>query len=64
VIGSTLIVYPAAYMPVYAVESGAKLVIINLSSTPMDKQAIVLIRAKAGEAMSRIIKRVMEKVSS
>ncbi len=56
VIGSTLIVYPAAYMPVYAVESRAKLVIINLSSTPMDKQTTVLIRAKAGEAMPRIVK--------
>ncbi len=63
VIGSTLIVYPAAYMPIYAVDSGAKLVIINLSSTPMDQQATVLIRAKAGETMSRIIKRVREKVS-
>jgi len=63
VIGSTLIVYPAAFMPIYAVDSGAKLVIINLSSTPMDQQATVLIRAKAGETMSRVIKRVREKVS-
>jgi len=61
VIGSTLIVTPAAYMPVYAVNSGAKLVIINLSSTPMDGQATTLIRAKAGEAMPRIIQRVREK---
>jgi len=64
VIGSTLIVYPAAYMPDYAIKSGAKLVIINLSSTPIDQQAAVLIRAKAGETMSRIIKRVTEKSSS
>jgi len=64
VIGSTLIVYPAAYMPVYAVESGAKLVIINLSPTPMDHQTTVLIRAKASETMSRIVERVTEKVSS
>ncbi|MFC2017048.1 NAD-dependent protein deacylase [Chloroflexota bacterium] len=62
VIGSTLIVYPAAYMPTYAVDSGAKLVIINLSSTPMDQQATVLIRAKAGETMAEVIKRVKEKV--
>ncbi len=62
VIGSTLIVYPAAYMPVYAVDSGAKLVIINLSPTPMDKQATVLIRARAGEAMSRVLHWVREKV--
>ncbi len=63
VIGSTLVIYPAAYMPTYATNSGAKLVIINLSSTPMDRQATVLIRANAGETMSRIIKRVREKVS-
>jgi len=62
VIGSTLVVYPAAYMPIYAVESGAKLIIINLSSTPMDHQAAVLIRAKAGEAMSKIAQKVKERV--
>ncbi len=63
VIGSTLIIYPAAYMPMYAVDAGAKLVIINLSSTPMDQQATVLIRAKAGEAMAKIIKQVKAKIS-
>ena len=63
VIGSTLVVYPAAYMPMYAVDAKAKLVIINLSSTPMDRDAAVLIEAKAGEAMSVIIERVKEKIS-
>jgi NAD-dependent deacetylase len=63
VIGSTLIVYPAAYMPIYATNAGAKLVIINLSTTPMDRQATVLIRAKAGEVMPKIIKQVKEKIS-
>ena len=61
VVGSTLVVYPAAYMPVYAVQAGARLVIINLSSTPMDREADVLINAKAGEAMSRIVDRVRKK---
>jgi NAD-dependent deacetylase len=63
VVGSTLVVYPAAYMPIYAVQAGAKLVIINLSSTPMDGEAAVLIRAKAGEAMSKIIERVRGKTT-
>jgi len=62
VIGSTLIVYPAAYMPIYAVKAGAGLVIINLSATPMDQQATVLIRAKAGETMSRVTQKVTEKM--
>jgi len=61
VVGSTLVVYPAAYMPVYAVQAGARLVIVNLSSTPMDREAAVLINAKAGEAMSRIVDKVKEK---
>jgi hypothetical protein len=47
----------------YAVDAGAKLVIIILSSTHMDQQASVLIRAKAGEAMAKIIKQVKEKIS-
>lgn len=61
VIGSTLIVYPAACMPIYATDAGAKLVIINLSPTPMDRQATVLIRAKAGETMTRVMRKVNEK---
>jgi NAD-dependent deacetylase len=63
VIGSTLVVYPAAYMPTYAVASGAKLVIINLGDTPMDKQATVFINAKAGETMAAIVNKVKEKAS-
>ena len=63
VIGSTLVVYPAAYMPEYAVGRGAKLVIINLSPTSLDGQAEVVIKAKAGEAMSRVVERVTEKIS-
>jgi NAD-dependent deacetylase len=62
VIGSTLVVYPAAYMPMYAVESGAKLVIINLSPTPMDATAAALITASAGEAMGKIVEKVRSKL--
>jgi len=64
VIGSTLVVYPAAYMPSYAVTSKAKLVIINLSSTPMDKEAAVLIRAKAGETMTKVLQQVRRKIAT
>ena len=49
-------------MPMYAVNSRAKLVIINLSSTPMDGEATVLIRTKAGESMSKVVQRVKEKI--
>lgn len=62
VIGSTLLVTPASYMPRYAVDYGAKLVIVNLSETPMDEEATVLIRGRAGEIMPRIVDRVKDKV--
>ena len=64
VIGSTLIVYPGAYMPRYALQSGAKLIIVNLSETPLDNHASVCISAKAGETMAAIIQKVKEKTSS
>jgi NAD-dependent deacetylase len=62
VIGSTLVVYPAAYMPMYAVESGARLVIINLSPTPMDAKAAALITASAGEAMGKIVEKIKSRL--
>lgn len=64
VIGSTLVVYPAAYMPMYAKEAGAQLVIINLGSTPMDSHATVLVEHKAGEAMSSVIEKVKSRMAN
>ena len=64
VIGSSLVVYTAAYMPVYAVDSGARLAIVNLSPTPMDHQATVLINGKAGEIMNRLLERVKAKTNN
>ena len=63
VVGSTLVVYPAAYMPLYALRAGARLIIVNLSDTPLDARASVLIRARAGEAMSRIVDRVKDRLA-
>jgi len=61
VVGSSLVVYPAAQIPAHAADSGARLVIVNLSQTPMDQQASILIRARAGEAMTRIVQKLAEK---
>ena len=63
VIGSSLVVYPAAYMPVYAMEAGAKVIIINIGSTPCDADADVLINSKAGKAMEMIVNKVTEKIT-
>ncbi len=51
VIGSTLTVYPAALLPELALSAGARLLIINLSPTPLDKMADLVICKKAGEVL-------------
>ena len=58
VIGSSLVVYPAAYMPLYAKQSGAKIVIINMGDTGHDDIADVFINAPAGESMKKIMERL------
>jgi NAD-dependent deacetylase len=50
VLGSSLVVYPAAGLPVLAVQNGAKLAIINREPTPMDEIADILVRRPIGEA--------------
>ena len=54
VVGSSLVVYPAAYMPMHARHAGATLVIVNLTPTPYDDQAELVIRGKAGEVMTAV----------
>jgi NAD-dependent deacetylase len=58
VIGSSLVVYPAAYIPIYAKQAGASLVIINIGPTEQDHDADVLINASAGETMTKILTRL------
>jgi len=55
VIGSSLVVTPAAHVPAVAVQSGARLIILNGSETPLDDLADVVIRGKAGEIAPRIL---------
>jgi NAD-dependent deacetylase len=62
--GSSLVVYPAAQMPLLAKQGGARLVILNLTETPHDHHADVVINEKTGEAMSRIVARAKEKMNS
>ncbi|MCG6894346.1 MAG: sigma factor regulator FecR [Desulfobacteraceae bacterium] len=54
VVGSTLLVQPAAHMPFYAKESGAWLAVVNLSETPCDELCDALIREKAGKVLSTL----------
>lgn len=58
VAGSSLVVYPAAQMPLIAKESGARLIIINLTPTPHDPYADIVIHDKTSPALSQIVERV------
>jgi NAD-dependent deacetylase len=55
VVGSTLLVQPAAHMPIYAKQNSAFLAIVNLSETPCDGMCDVLIQEKAGDVLKRIV---------
>jgi len=58
VIGSSLVVTPAADMPREALLSGAKLVIINQGETPFDGSANLRFYEKIGDFLPTVIKRL------
>ena len=55
VIGSSLVVTPAANLPEYAIESGSKLIIINQGETPFDDLADIRFWENAGMVMEDIV---------
>jgi NAD-dependent deacetylase len=64
VMGSSLVVTPAATLPYYAARSNAKLVIINIGSTALDGMAAIRIEGKSGEVMPRIMDIVKRKLAA
>ncbi len=58
VLGSSLLVYPAASYPDKALSLGAKLVIINIQETPIDRYADVVIHDKIGDVFPIIVEKV------
>jgi len=62
VVGSSLVVYPAAGFPLLAVEQGAPLAIVNLQETPHDGHAAVIVRAAAGETLRRVMQALAQDV--
>mgnify|MGYP001083793591 CR=1 FL=1 len=62
-IGSTLTVYPAALMPQYAVQAGGKLILVNLTETPLDRRADVLLPFMAGETMQAVVEAVRTRLA-
>ena len=55
VLGSSLVVYPAAGFPIMAKQNGAGLVIVNREETELDDIADLVINAEIGATMSRVV---------
>jgi len=58
VVGSSLVVTPAADMPREALLRGSKLVIINQGETPFDRVASLRFRERIGEVLPRAVRRL------
>ena len=59
IVGSSLVVFPAAGFPALAIARGIKLAIVNLQETPHDSDASAVVRAQAGEVLPPIVERLM-----
>jgi NAD-dependent deacetylase len=55
VIGSSLVVHPAARFPVLAKQSGALLALLNREPTPLDSEADLILRGDIGDRLSSVI---------
>ena len=62
VAGSSLVVTPAADMPRVALQSGARLVIINKGETPLDRTAHLRFEERTGEVLPPAVDRLKELV--
>jgi NAD-dependent deacetylase len=60
VVGSSLVVQPAARLPEIAVASGARLAIVNNEPTPLDSLADVVVRSSAGAVLSALVDALLD----
>ena len=58
VLGSSLVVYPAANIPLRAKQTGAKLVIVNRDPTEQDEFADLVLNEEIGPLMSAVVERL------
>ncbi|HVL80207.1 MAG TPA: Sir2 family NAD-dependent protein deacetylase [Actinomycetota bacterium] len=58
VVGSPLVVYPAAAMPALAQRAGARVVIVNRDPTPYDDIADLVVHGEAGALLGAVLERV------
>ncbi len=54
-IGTSLAVTPVAWLPRYALQAGARLVIVNAEPTPYDQAADALLRGQIGDVVPAIV---------
>lgn len=54
-IGSSLVVYPAAGLPIAAKRNGAKFVILNRDPTELDHMADLVINAEIGPTLAKVV---------
>jgi NAD-dependent deacetylase len=54
-LGTTLTVYPVAYLPQRALEAGARLVIANAQPTPFDGPADAVLRGSLGDVLPQLV---------
>lgn len=64
VLGTSLVVYPAAYIPDIVKSQGGKVIIVNLESTEKDFLGDVVIHGKLGEILPKIVDKVRENLRS
>ena len=57
--GSSLEVFPAATLPLTALENGSRVLLINYSTTPMDGRADLVLNMDVSEAIPRICEIVL-----
>jgi NAD-dependent deacetylase len=55
VVGSSLVVYPAAGIPIQAKRSGAIVAIVNAEETDLDGIADIVVRGQAGAVLSHVV---------
>jgi NAD-dependent deacetylase len=54
-VGSSLVVHPAASLPVIAKRSGARLIIVNRTETPLDDAADLVLRDEIGRILPILV---------
>ena len=63
-LGTSLAVYPVAYLPLIAKQTGARLVIVNGEPTEMDPIADAVLLAGLGDVLPDLVERVTTRLGT